>query len=91
MKTLNTCLVAGVAFAMPTAVFAQSNAADVNYCNSLSHEYQKYVSNDQDRRPRAAPANVSDAMSKCQSDTATAIPVLEKALTDQKITLPPRG
>ena len=36
--------------------------------------------------------NVAEAMSKCQSgDTASAIPVLEKALTDQKIALPPRS
>jgi hypothetical protein len=91
MKNLNMCLVAVAALAMPAAAFAQSNTADANYCKLLSHEYDKYVSSNQDKRPRAAPANVSEAMSKCDSGTASAIPVLEKALTDQKIALPPRS
>jgi hypothetical protein len=92
MKTLDTCLIVGMALAMPVAAFAQSNTADATYCTELSHKYQKYVSSDQGKRPRPAPANVAEAMSKCQSgDTASAIPILEKALTDQKIALPPRS
>jgi hypothetical protein len=91
MKTLTMCLVTAAALAMPVAAFAQSSAADAKYCGLLSHEYQKYVSSDQDKRPHAAPANVTDAMSKCPTDATSAIPVLEKALTDQKITLPSRN
>ena len=90
MKTLNMCLVAAAAFAMPAAAFAQSTTADANYCKLLSHEYDKYVGSSQDKRPRPAPADVSEAMSKCDSGAARAIPVLEKALTNQKISLPPR-
>src|SRR5712664_3373558 len=51
MKTLNTCLIVGMALAMPVAAFAQSNTADATYCTELSHKYQKYVSSDQDQRP----------------------------------------
>jgi hypothetical protein len=64
MKTFNMCLVVGAVFAMPVAAFAQSKAADTNYCNVLGHEYLKYVSSDQDKRPRSPPANVTEAMSK---------------------------
>jgi len=99
MKTINTCRtmglimgsIIGLTLTFPVATAAQSGMTDATYCTELSHRYQKYISSDLDKRPRPAPANVSEAMSRCRSgDTASAIAVLEKALTDQRIALPPR-
>lgn len=70
--------------------FAQSN--DTKYCNALSASYDQYVESSGGRGGKQAPmANVETAKSKCQSDPASAIPVLEGVLKDNKISLPSRG
>jgi hypothetical protein len=79
-----------LALVLPTASFAQSG--DATYCTALSNKYERYVSsNDRNHRQTTPPNNVSVAMSKCQSASAEAIPVLEKALQSAKLDLPPRG
>ncbi|HZY50592.1 MAG TPA: hypothetical protein VFE64_12525 [Devosia sp.] len=82
MKTVALILVsAGIA--LPFTAFAQSS--DVDYCNKLSATYRSVVMGN------ATPqAQIPEAMSKCSSSPATSIPVLEKALTDNKVTLPSR-
>ena len=76
-------LVIAVGIALPFAAFAQSS--DVEYCNKLSATYRSTVMGN------ATPqASVPEAMSKCSSSPATSIPVLEKALTDNKVKLPSR-
>ena len=74
-------IAAGIA--LPFAAVAQSS--DVDYCNKLSATYRSVVMNN------ATPdATVPAAMSKCSNDPASAIPILEKALKDNKVTLPTR-
>ena len=82
MKTVALILVsAGIA--LPFTAFAQSS--DVDYCNKLSATYRSVVMGN------ATPqAQIPEAMSKCSSSPATSIPVLEKALTDNKVMLPSR-
>jgi hypothetical protein len=76
--------------ALPTATFAQSG--DAAYCTALANKYERYVnSNDREHRQPTPPNSVSVAMSKCQSSSAQAIPILEKALRDAKLDLPARG
>jgi hypothetical protein len=76
-------IVISAGIALPFAAVAQSN--DVEYCNKLSATYRSVVMGN------ATPqASVPEAMSKCATSPATSIPVLEKALTDNKVTLPSR-
>jgi hypothetical protein len=71
--------------AVPLAALAQS-ATDVAYCNKLSATYRSTVAS------TATPdATVPVAMSECATKPASSIPVLEKALTDNKVTLPSRN
>lgn len=81
--------IAGIATAMPLGAFAQSastQSADARYCDALIEVYRDSVAKTADPA-----ATVPVAISKCQSgDTAAGIPVLEKALTDARVTLPPR-
>ncbi|HTR84787.1 MAG TPA: hypothetical protein VMI56_09925 [Reyranella sp.] len=84
MKIQLVSLIVGVSFALPVSAFAQSS-----YCDALSHQYQKYVGSQNDRRPQGTPPDVATAMSKCSSDSASAIPVLEQALKNAKVDLPP--
>jgi hypothetical protein len=81
-RILGTCLIAGMALA-PFTSFGQS--ADAKYCQSLADLYRTTNRQNTD-------ANVPEAINQCnKGNTAAGIPVLEKALTDAKVTLPPRN
>ena len=59
--------------------------SDSDYCKALSRTYRRYRPNQIDERS-------AEAMSRCETvDAASAIPVLERALTDMKIPLPSRA
>jgi len=91
MKNFVACLTASMALALPTAAFAQSNTVDANYCSMLSDNYERYALASQEYKGHRDPVpNVALAISKCQTDPAASIVVLEKALTDAKVPLPPR-
>jgi hypothetical protein len=78
------------AIAVPTAAVAQSS--DASYCAALTQKYQQYVGQSETRRGARNPdATVNNAIEQCRSgNTASAIPILEKALQDAKVELPPR-
>jgi len=58
--------------------------SDTDYCRRLSAVYRRYRTNQIDQA-------AAEAMSKCETpDAASAIPMLERAVTDMKIALPPR-
>ena len=58
--------------------------SDTEYCRELSRVYRRY-------RPNQIDENAAAAMAKCETaDAASAIPVLERSLTDMRINLPPR-
>ena len=78
-----TAIVVSAAIALPFAAFAQMTDAD--YCNKLSSTYRSIVMGNS-----TPDATVPEAMSKCSNDPASAIPILEKALKDNKVTLPSR-
>ena len=83
MKDSTIHLVVCAAVVLPFAAFAQS--ADAKYCEALSVEYRKL-------NTASDSGAAADAMANCKAgNTAAGIPVLEKALKDQKVTLPPRG
>jgi hypothetical protein len=92
MKSSNTWLIAGIVLALPVAAFAQAHTADANYCSTLSDNYERYALGRQEHKGHHdSTPNVALAMTKCQTDSTSAIPVLEKALRDAKIPLPPRS
>lgn len=81
MRTV-AILVVCATIALPFAASAQS--ADTKYCNALSAAYRN-------GQLAKGDSKESVAMSKCATDPASSIPVLEKSLKDNKIALPPRG
>lgn len=83
MKTL-TAIVVAATVSMPLFAYAQS-AADVAYCNKLTQTYRSIA-----QLNSTPDATVPTAMSKCATAPAEGIPVLEKALTDNKVALPKR-
>ena len=59
---------------------------DLAYCRAMSQLYRRNVSNSN------SDSVAGDALAKCEAgQTAVGIPVLEKLLTDAKITLPKRS
>lgn len=89
--TIKMVLSAILALAVPLSALAQSNAT--SYCNALSYKYQRYVSGSNDiGRHHALPnAERDNAAANCATNPGGSIPVLERALLDAKVDLPPRG
>ncbi|HKV14641.1 MAG TPA: hypothetical protein VJQ81_06330 [Reyranella sp.] len=83
MRTL-TAMIFCASIAVPFAAYA--DMSDTEYCNALSAAYRSDV-------PKTASPNVDapEAMSKCGTDPASSIPVLEKILNDNKVALPKRS
>jgi len=76
-------MLTGAAVLLSSGAFAQMS--DVDYCNKLSAVYRDTVA-----KTATPAATVPEAMSKCATSPASSIPVLEKALRDNKVTLPSR-
>jgi hypothetical protein len=74
---------------MPFGTHAES--ADSQYCEALTDKYLDLVGHD-DLSPGTTsnPVAIAVAMSKCQTDPAYSIPVIEQALKNAKVNLPPR-
>jgi hypothetical protein len=75
---------AGVALALPFSLAFAQSADDVGYCNSLSATTRTV------NRGADPQGSIANAMAQCSSNPAASIPVLEKFLTDSKVSLPPR-
>ncbi len=81
MKAFHTCLIAGATLSLPMAAAAQS-AVDYRYCSALSDKFQGFS---------VTSSRVSQAIAQCHNgQSAEAIPVLEAALHDANVALPPR-
>lgn len=84
MFVKSVIVAAGVALALPfAAAFAQS-ADDVSYCNQLA-SLGRTINRGADPQ-----GSIGNALGQCNSNPGAAIPVLEKLLTDSKVSLPPR-
>jgi hypothetical protein len=67
------------------AVGQQVASGDFAYCREMSARYRRYLGQ------ASTEGDVAKAMYDCESgNTAAGIPILEKALRDAKLTLPPR-
>ncbi|HEY2874010.1 MAG TPA: hypothetical protein VGJ56_18950 [Reyranella sp.] len=83
MKVTIVGILAFAVLACPMASFAQSK--DTEYCKALSEVWRAY-------NGKLDPAvSTANALTQCNRNPGSAIPVLEKALTDDKIKLPSRG
>jgi hypothetical protein len=77
---------------LPAVAWAQQPSTDAAYCSALAQKYQRYVGqNDAKRRAQNPDATMNNAIAESSAGKAAhAIPVLEKALQDAKVDLPPR-
>ena len=70
---------------LATGALAQASG-DAAYCKALADKYRLVTGGTQNDQ------SVSEAMDQCaKGNTAAGIPVLEKALKDNKASLPPRS
>ena len=97
-------LIAGVGLSLLPAVsygqsysqpaYPRTAGRDVAYCQMLSNMYARYIGHDWQYGEHArlrANNDAQVAMTQCETNTAFAIPVLERELLANKFTLPPRG
>jgi hypothetical protein len=82
MKSLYAAVICA-SLVLPFAALAQMSDAD--YCNALAAAYRK----DHGAGSQTG-ADVANALASCGTNAKASIPTLEKALTDEKITLPKR-
>ena len=69
------------------------SSPEQQYCEALSDLYMRYVGNPetQPRSVRRNDADAENALAQCRhGDAAGSIPVLERKLADNRITLPQR-
>ena len=82
-------LVSALVLSFPVMASAQSN--DAKYCSALSDRYSQYLNMNSKRGAQPQSLDAQVAVEKCKAgDTTASIPVLEKALKDAKLDLPPR-
>jgi hypothetical protein len=82
-------LMISAGLALPLSATAQQG--DPAYCSALAQQYHRYVGDSSSsRRSQQRDVNVDTAITQCPSNSVAAIPVLEKALKDAKVDLPPR-
>ena len=91
MNTPTKTLACVAVLLLPAVAWAQPST-DAAYCSALAQKYQRYVGqNDAKRRAQNPDATMNNAITECTTGKAAhAIPVLEKALQDAKVDLPPR-
>jgi hypothetical protein len=93
MKNMQSLLLLAAGVTLSSAASAQGNA-DARYCDKLINLYRTYVNNPEDPRPafQSPQGAQENAILSCRTgNTAAGIPVLEKSLRDNKMTLPSRG
>jgi len=83
MKTLYAIIISA-SIVLPFAAYA--DMSDTDYCNKLSATYRSVVGAN-----AAAAGNVPEAMAGCATNPKASIPTLEKALQDNKVSLPSRN
>src|SRR6476469_3540547 len=86
-------LVALLSMGLPTQAQLRASSGDLRYCAALSQLYMRYVGNPETepRGLRRNDAAADAALAQCREGNAVAaIPVLERKLVDNKITLPVR-
>jgi hypothetical protein len=85
LVTLMVCAAA----ALPVSAFAQQS--DTAYCSSLATTYQRYVGdNNYAHRSQQRDATVDAAITACPTNASASIPVIEQALQNARVSLPPR-
>jgi hypothetical protein len=90
MKTLHACLIASVAFGLPS--FASAQSPDAKYCSALAKKYSGFLTATNQQRP-ADPqtVNARAGIEQCRAgNTAVGIPLLESGLHNAGLDLPPR-
>ena len=77
--------------ALPADAQKRASSSEQQYCEALSDLYMRYVGNPETepRNVRRNDAEAEAALSQCRhGNSAASIPVLERKLTDNRITLP---
>jgi hypothetical protein len=77
---------------LPHAAGAQTaSQEDLRYCKALSEMYVRYTGSSEFERPPRRDVTADEAVTRCKAgDAGGAIPILERKLTSNGLTLPPR-
>lgn len=93
MRRLVPAAVVVCLMAASSAQAQRYSSPEQQYCEALGDLYMRYVGNPetQPRNVRRNDADAESALAQCRhGDAAASIPILERKLTDNRITLPQR-
>ena len=90
MKTLYACLIASVAFGLPS--FASAQSPDAKYCSALADKYSGFLAATHRQRPEdQQTASARAGMEQCRAgNAAVGIPLLESGVLSAGLDLPQR-
>jgi hypothetical protein len=90
MKTLYACLIASVAFGLPS--FASAQSPDTKYCSALADKYSGFlVATKRQRAEDPQTVSARAGMEQCRAgNPAVGIPLLESGLRNAGLDLPSR-
>jgi hypothetical protein len=74
--------------------YPRTAGPDVAYCQTLANTYARYIGHDWnygEYARRRANNDAQVAMTQCETNPTSAIPILERELRNNHFTLPPRG
>ena len=87
-RMFTTLMICAAASALPVSAFAQSDNA---YCSALAQKYERYVGDNLvQHRSQQRDATVDAAITACPTNASASIPVIEQALKNARVDLPPR-
>lgn len=89
--TRKTLLCSAIVMATLLPIVASAQPADSSYCKALAEKYDRYLDMDSKRGQQPQNLDTRAAVEKCKAGDPSGIPVIEKALQNAKIDLPPHG
>jgi hypothetical protein len=93
MITKTAALAVGgvLAAAFVLAATASADTRNATYCDAVVQKYERYLGNASSKRQSPQGVETRQAVEACKQGDASGIAVIEKALQNAKIPLPPRG
>jgi len=87
--TLTVGGVLAAAFLLASGVLADTR--DAAYCNAVVQKYERYVAGGSAKSRPSVGLESRHAVEQCKAGDMSGIAVIEKALENAKVPLPPRG
>ena len=91
IKSLSFAVGSALAASFVLAATASADTVSAAYCNAVAQKYERYLGGTAARGRLQSGVETNQAMEACKRGDTSGVAVLEKALQNAKIPLPPRS